>query len=322
MSLRDLTISTPSARLLNADPDEVVTFVGELRRVSDQLWNGWGYAWIRSPTFGEVKVTGTMEGLYPGALVRVEGKWHENPKYGTEIRATLIVEEAPNTTDGVTAWLANHLPNVGSVRATELVKQFGLPGLWDVIDNEPKKLTVISGITEERAYEIRAAYIASSARRELYLQLHAWGLSDNEIRRVWALGDEFARSINGNPYILYFEVRGFSFRRVELIATKARFDRNSPERIQAAVVEALRDHSQLGHTLTPRDLAVTSAFELLRRRIPAPEIEAVIDSMVTNSKKYIVSPLDGLLMLTSLHQAESRILSKIQELLSNAETTS
>lgn len=96
-----------------------------------------------------------------GWIITAEGHWekNKNPRFPDTFIIDKIRKLIPGGHGGLKTWLMDRLPEIGEARAEALVKQYpSREAMFEMIEQEPHKLTQISGITEERAKKIQQAY--------------------------------------------------------------------------------------------------------------------------------------------------------------------
>lgn len=231
---------------------EVVTIKGELTAWHERR-EGWGFGELRT-TQGKagddhVTFTGKVHVARVGDTVELTGIWTESERYGLQFKVRQCTVARPESTDGIVAWLASTLPDVGETRARALVERFGAK-LWDVIEASPDRLTEVGGITAARVEAIVAAYRAHRADRDHMICLRGWGLTDNQIARciqTWGALTMVVERVHENPYELCEYVHGFGFLRADKVATKAGIARDAPARIGAGVEHILAEAAGAGH---------------------------------------------------------------------------
>lgn len=231
--------------------------------------SGWGVALI--PVEGAQNKWVRLAGVWPedvrtGDVVEAVGFRETHKKYGEQFKVLRVVTHIPSGRQAIEAWMANRLPNVGPERAKALLDRFGAT-LWDVIDEEPHKLTAVKGITSDRVTEIIAAYRQFYKEREIIVSLIKAGLRVKQAAHaveVW--GASAPEVISENPYVLYLSLRDVDFQTADTVALKHyRVAEDDPRRVEAFTLTILRealvggDCYMLRHTLTHK---VASALKL------------------------------------------------------------
>lgn len=227
---------------------ETVTIKGELIAWRAVNADGWGYGEVRSPS-ETASVIGTLVGVRVGDTVELVGAWADNPRYGRQLKVRVCTVERPQSAEGIIAWLASTLPDIGEGRARALVERYG-DKLWHVIETAHEALASVEGITPKRAEAIHAAYLKHRAERDHMIALRGWGLTDNQIARCRAVWGDIASvvdHVHANPYELSQHVHGFGFLRADKVARKAGVAEDAPERLQAGVEHVIAEAAAAGH---------------------------------------------------------------------------
>jgi exodeoxyribonuclease V alpha subunit len=228
------------------------TLRGELISFQPLTPDGWGKGWVQAAAERHC-VTGKLVGVQPGDTVELAGTWMDT-KYGRQFKVRQCTSTVPQTTAGVVAWMTSALPDIGGKRALALVSKFGVAGLWETIETNPRALCVIDGITPARADAIAVAYEEQRADRDAMIALRGWGLTDNQVARCverWDTPAEVVAVIRANPYELMVCVAGFGFLRADDVAVRAGIALDSPLRIAAALHHTLGEAVTKGHCYLP-----------------------------------------------------------------------
>ena len=229
------------------------TLRGELIAFRTRTPDGWGTGQVRVADGVIHPITGKLLGVQPGQTVELAGAWMET-KYGRQFKVRQCTSTVPQTTAGVVAWMASALPDVGEKRALALVSRFGVAGLWETIETNPRALCVIDGITPARADAIAVAYEEQRADRDAMIVLRGWGLTDGQVSRCierWDTAAEVVEEVRANPYVLMECVAGFGFLRADDVAVRAGIALDSPMRIAAALHHTLGEAVTKGHCYLP-----------------------------------------------------------------------
>jgi exodeoxyribonuclease V alpha subunit len=232
----------------------MITIRGELTTFSVRGQDFWGTGFVRTlHDGGELAVVGKLIGCNPGDTIELDGEHATHPRYGAQFRVRNVRVVLPSDARGVVGWLAAKLPQVSARRAEALVERYGVDGLWQRLDAEDwLALTVIDGITPDRAQEILAAYKQHRADRDRFVQFKSWGMTDNQVARVvkeW--GDKAEQKMMANPYALIEFVPGFGWTRADAIALRMGVRRDDPARLAAGLLHAMGLATQAGHCFSP-----------------------------------------------------------------------
>lgn len=212
-----------------------------------------------------ITVVGTMPRIGVGENLRLEGVWTRHPIYGEQFRVERSYVTPPTSIHGLERYLSSGIiKGVGPATAARLVKELGVSVL-DVIENEPHRLTSVPGIGQEKAARIHKAVKDLKNVHRIMAFLQGYDLGIGLASRIYRhYRDATAEVIQENPYRLAEEVHGFGFKLADKLALKMGIEPTSPKRIDAAIVFALKQLAEQGHTYAPEPLL----YERVRAMIP------------------------------------------------------
>lgn len=266
-----------------------------------------------------VSAVGTLPVLAMGERVTMTGDWQEHGQYGKQFRISQIEWASPDTTDGLTRMLsAGWIKGIGPTTAKRLVKAFGMDTL-DVIQFAPDKLATVSGIGLRRARMISESFQEQQGMREAMVFLQGFGILPNMALRIYSQYKESAAEVlRANPYQLVEDVRGVGFKTADDIARSMGVEPNSPMRVQAGILHALKSASAMeGHVYLPRGELVARAEPLLAVHTDFIERE-MADMQLT--KRLTVKEINGVpaVFLRSHYEAEGAIARMLSLLIESA----
>lgn len=224
-----------------------------------------GYTILKLKSEGEEQsVVGVMPDISPGEFVEIQGEWVTHPTYGRQLKAQLVERKLPQGENEILRYLsAGTISGVGKSTAKLLVDTFG-DDVLDILENHPEKLTELKGMTEKRAEKIHQSYCKQMGTRRLltFLTVHELPLSlAPPLTKFY--GDMALKLIETNPYLLTDEEFGLSFHKADQLAQELGRGKDSPERLESALLFALRDSLNKGHSFLPRQQLTIAAAELL-----------------------------------------------------------
>lgn len=209
----------------------------------------------------------------------------EHPKYGTQYKSDLIIEEVPTDRFGAVQYMARVLKGVSKATAGKIYDAFG-EGCFDILTHEPRRLLGIGGINDEQLPGIIATWTEDSAVRNIWSFLGKHGINGAVAARIYAkFGTRSLQVAKERPYELT-SVEGVGFAVADRIAAETGAGSDSAARIAGAVEYALDYGSQQGHTAKPLDYLVGEVQELcaLESESDAALIERVIATQVARGK--------------------------------------
>ena len=181
---------------------------------------------------------------------------------------------------GIERYLGSGLiEGIGPKYAKRMVEKFG-PKVFDIIENESKKLEDVEGVGKKRRIEIRASWIKQKSIHGIMLFLHQHGISSSRALRIYkTYGEEAQAVLKENPYRLAQDIRGIGFKTADDIAYQLGVAEDAPERIKAGILHVLETAAGNGHCCVPETEAIKKAIDLLGvEALIAPQIEALITS--------------------------------------------
>ena len=223
-----------------------------------------------------VVVTGTFPDLGSGEKLQMEGEWGNHPKYGKQFKCTsftVAVTESENIAEYLSSGI---FKGIGPKTAEAIVKVFG-EDTADILDNHPEifRKAKIKGLPPKKVEAFLAAWQLNRHSRETMLFLYGHGIAGSVAKRLWnQYGAETIAKITENPYLLCEEVWGVGFLKADEIAMKVGIPKDSPKRLQSALMYVLQESSfNEGHVYLPKDTLLEKTFRLLR--IPMEDDDAV-----------------------------------------------
>ena len=178
---------------------------------------------------------------------RMEGKWSKNPKHGIQFEVERFEEVIPATKEGIITYLScGQIKGIGKKTAEKIFEAFGEDTLA-VLDQDPRKLLTIRGISEKKLKKIIDSYLANRGARDIITFLSPFGISPNRAIKLYQIyDDETMDIVRNHPYRLC-EISGIGFRTADKIAMSVGLDPKSPERLDEALIYTLTEAETRGH---------------------------------------------------------------------------
>ena len=170
----------------------------------------------------------------------------------------------PATSEAILKYLsAGAIKGIGPSTAAKIVARFGKNTL-DVMENEPRRLSQIKGISVGKAEKIGEEYKKMFGMRDVMLKFVGMGISTEESIRIYKrFGSGSVEKITQNPYRLCFDEIGFSFERADSVARGLGLENDNEFRVESGIEYILKHNLSNGHTCLPRDKVVSLAARLL-----------------------------------------------------------
>ncbi|MDQ2694786.1 MAG: ATP-dependent RecD-like DNA helicase, partial [Pseudomonadota bacterium] len=262
-----------------------------------------------------VTVVGTAAAVTPGEYVECEGWWVNDRTHGLQFKARHLQVVPPSTLEGIEKYLGSGMVRgIGPHFARKLVQAFG-DKVFDVIEQEPERLTTLPGIGPKRKARVVDAWAEQKVVREIMVFLQSHGVGTARAVRIYkTYGDQAVERVRENPYRLALDIHGIGFKTADVLAQRLGIPRDSLIRAQAGVRHALQELADQGHCAAVREELAESAAALLE--IPAAVIDRAIDLEVGEGN-LVAETVDDRpwLFLAPLHRAETGVARHLLRLL-------
>ncbi len=272
-----------------------------------------GFTVLEVNSGGELlSAVGVLADIAAGEDVVLHGKWTSHDVFGRQFKIESCEHSLPDTSAKLFRYLAaGSIKGVGSKLAAKIIARFG-DDSFDVLENDPERLSVINGISKQKAIQIGNEFRRMHAMRQVLTELERYGITPTECTAVYKyFGVNAVNVIKENPYALYGVVKGFSFERSEKLAFKVGIGADSHYRRQAGMIYILSYNLANGHTCIPRRKLIEPGRNLLGTT--DDEINKTLDELI--SMKQIVSAVvsgEEFLFLPRMYIAEKNIAERLE----------
>ena len=261
-----------------------------------------------------VTIVGIMPYVGEGETIRVQGEWQVHSTFGRQFRVDYFEKKMPTTSAAILKYLASGaLKGIGPVTAERIVERFGEDTL-DVIENNPRWLCDIKGITPKRADGIHNNYVEQFGMRTVMMYCNEFFGPALSVKIFKAYGSAAIDIIKTTPYRLCDDITGIGFEKADRVAMSLGFSPDCPERADAGIVHTLNVASiNGGHCYLPENELIESASRILGVK---PEVaKTAAERLVMNGKlkKFSLDEYEAF-ALTELYSAEVYIAAKLQSL--------
>ncbi|MGN0169779.1 MAG: ATP-dependent RecD-like DNA helicase [Lachnospiraceae bacterium] len=212
----------------------------------------------------EYVAVGYLSGIEVGISLKLTGEYTVHPSYGEQFAFHGYEEIAPADVLEMERYLGSGaIKGIGVALAARIVRRFQ-EDTFRIIENEPERLSEVSGISEKKAMDISDQMQQKKELRHAMMFLQKYGISMTLGLRIYQkYGMDMYRVINDNPYQLADEINGVGFKTADEIARKIGIRVDSDYRIRSGIQYALSMAAASGHTYLPCDILVRSAAGIL-----------------------------------------------------------
>lgn len=207
---------------------------------------------------------GTLPSCRKGSNYLIRGQWKVHPSYGEQFAFFEFEEILPSSKEGIEDFLASGvLKGIGKKTAALIVAKFGDKTL-EIIENEPKRLTEISGIGPKKAEAVAEAFRSHREFANISLYLQQYGINADYAMKLYKVyGPETIAAIEDNPYQLVDDVFGIGFKKADRIAQKMGVAKDDENRIKSGVRFTLGYFASEGNTFLPQSFLSEKTADLL-----------------------------------------------------------
>ncbi|MBR5479723.1 MAG: ATP-dependent RecD-like DNA helicase [Clostridia bacterium] len=278
-----------------------------------------GYAVLRINTAGGDAFTavGCVPRAGVGEHLAIVGQWIRHPAYGEQFKIEECERSLPATEGAILEYLSSGtVRGIGRKTAVKIVERFGKDS-FDVIENDPMRLTEISGITVRKAEEISKDFQMQNAISRLIEFLVENDIEPSIALRLYSLyGVASIGLIRDNPYLLTNMELGVEFSKADSLADKLGMSGNSMERVEAAVLYELSYNAEGGHAFIPRRKLSLATADLIDVDIEL--VEDTIDGLYEDGL-IMIEEISGefAVYLSHLYEAECFIAKRLVRLMAS-----
>lgn len=267
---------------------------------------------------GEIKIVGIFDSVNIGESLEVEGEFTYDNKYGEQLNVSSYQKKLPSSTVEIEKYLASGIiSTIGPKNASYIVKQFGKKSL-DIVFDETDKLLEVRGIGKKSIEKIKRSVEELKFSKNILFHLTGLGISLSLSKKIYNIFRENTLEvINENPYKLIKNVKGIGFLKADEIALKNNLDKNSPYRIESAILYVLTQKAiNFGHVYYPKEKLTNEVSKLIG--VETELIEPVYMNLLLSSEVVIDNSFEeSNIYLDYLYVSESYIASKLAKMALN-----
>ena len=212
-----------------------------------------------------ITISGYLPEINIGSTVNLTGNWKLNKEFGREFSVTGCEIGLPSTEHEMELYLGSGaLEGVGPVLAKSMIEFFG-EKIFDIIENEPKKLLSVPKIGPKKLNLIIKSWNEQKETKDLLLFLQKAGLGTTIAQKIFKVyGKESVSKIKKNPYDLIYDIKGINFKMADSIAKSLNFDNDFYKRCEAGIIYILESLSATeGHCYIPSEELAEKCSKIL-----------------------------------------------------------
>ncbi len=261
-----------------------------------------------------VTLVGIMPYIAEGESIKVQGEWTMHSTFGKQFKVSYFEKNLPTSASSIERYLASGaIKGIGPVTAQRIVERFGEETL-EVIENNPRWLCDIRGISPKRADEINKSYIEQFGMRSVMMFCNEFFGPALSVKIFKTYGSASIDIIKTTPYRLCEDIVGIGFEKADKVAMSLGFDLETPERAEAGIVHTLNTASiNGGHCYLPCAELLDLASRALR--VDKKTASAAAERLVSRDrlKKFSIGE-EQAYALSELYTNEVYIAAKLRAL--------
>lgn len=212
----------------------------------------------------DITCVGYFRYIDEGETVELQGEYTVHQVYGRQFNVKSYTVTVPQDIVSVERYLSSGaIKGIGPAMARRIVKEFG-EDTFRIMEEEPERLTIIKGISENKAREIAIQVNEKKDFRKVMVHLQQYGITINLANKIYErYGQDTIKIINENPYILADDINGVGFKIADEIASKIGIKTDSDYRIKSGILYVLTQAVSEGHVYLPKEILLNRVSELL-----------------------------------------------------------
>lgn len=213
-------------------------------------------------------IKGELYDVNEGDNLFASGYWDEHPKYGTGFVVDAYIKIVPQDKASIFNYLKQgNIERIGAKKAQLIVDAFG-ENTFDVLVNHTNLLSAIKGIGKKSIEAIKKSAQEKLSEQQLVTTLmkyiQGFDISPAYAAKIYKrYGVDSIKVIKENPYKLADEVKGIGFLKADEIALKNGIPKDSPFRIDSAVLYTLNKINDDGHVFGIYNQVISLCTDML-----------------------------------------------------------
>lgn len=211
-----------------------------------------------------VTIVGYLPFINIGDNLKLFGKFVNHQDYGEQFKVDTFEKIMPQTLEALERYLSNGtIKGIGPATAKKIIDTFGDDTI-NIFKFEPKRLSEIKGITEEKAIQMSEQFMENWELWQIVGFLEKFGIGVTSARTVYKeLGMSAIDEIESNPYVLVDIVKNIDFKKIDKTALELGVALNNSKRIKSGIKYSLMKISYNGHCCVIKNNLIHFVKELL-----------------------------------------------------------
>ena len=262
----------------------------------------------------EITIVGYLPFIVEGDNLKVTGNYVEHKEYGTQFKVTTFEKIMPENIEALEKYLASGaIKGIGEATAKRIIKTFGEETI-EILKNDPKKLALVKGISEEKAQKISDNFLENQEMWKIVGFLEKFHIGAQHAKKVYEkLGVNSIEKIKEDPYLLIEIARGVDFRQIDQMAIRIGITTDNDRRVQTGIKYGLIKSTNNGNSC----VLETNLIEYVQSLLDVNS-ETIEDNLIELKTKgeivYELREKEEWVYLTRFYETEQEIAYRLKKL--------
>lgn len=267
--------------------------------------------------------TANLEAPKEGDDLELSGRYITHKKYGRQFEAATLERLKPDTLYGAKQYLLNlGVKGLGEKSIDKIIAYFEAALLTILRSEDPAELLEVPNLRKSVKEELYNAMRGEGLLQEINRFLEKAGLTSRWSRLLYTTyGGATIDVLRDNPFRLLDIDGAITFSMCDTLRNSLGIEPNDERRIEAAIIYALRNIGDNGHSCMPADELIGMVFDMLGGF--ADEIAARLEELLDYGQ-IVATDYEGLLYIysPSIYNAESEAAYLTQNLMADSDVIS
>ena len=257
-----------------------------------------------------ISFTGYFADIEEDENYKLFGNIVNHPKYGEQFNTTFYEHIMPEEKDSIIEFLSSGtFKGIGEKTAEKIVEVLGPDALKIILEN-PSNLMLVKGITKKQIDTLHNTLVEYSNSYNTIIKLNEIGFTTKDSMTIY--NKYKANTINvieENLYKLIEDIKEITFRKVDPIAIKEKYDTFDKRRIKSAIIYTMEELcNTLGHCYLHIESIYNYTNQLIKNKIEENLFIESLNSLILDLK---VIKLEEKYYLRSMWDAEETIVNRL-----------
>ena len=257
-----------------------------------------------------ITIVGYLPFVENGDSLKLQGNFIEHQDYGRQFKIETFEKIMPEGIEALERYLAGGIiKGIGPATAKKIIDKFGEETIG-ILRFTPEKLSIIKGITREKARLISEEFNEKWELWQIVGFLERFGISPQNCKKIYEiLGKDAIEKIEKDPYILLDITYGVDFTKIDKMAIDLGIAINDAKRIESAIKYSLVLSNNNGNTCTIKENLIEFVKNLIG--VDKEDIEEAMINLIARKEIILEKRENNWIYLDVFYKCEENISKKI-----------